>query len=65
MRSRFTNNADGTFTFTFTTGRGLGLHRFGVDALSHGTLFDDVAPYDSNAWIFDYRVSPLDLPIEG
>ena len=65
MRSRFVNNGDGTFTFNYNTGRALGLHRFGVDALSHGTLFDDALPYDSNAWIFDYRVAPMDLPIEG
>lgn len=56
MRRRFTNNGDGTFTFTFTAGRFIGLRNFGVDALSHGTLFDDAAAYDSNAWIFPYVV---------
>jgi hypothetical protein len=56
QRRRFTNNNNGTYTFTFTPGRFIGLRNFGVDALSHGTLFDDTAPYDSNAWIFPYVV---------
>lgn len=56
QRRRFINNGDGTFTFTFTAGRFIGLRNFGVDALSHGTLFDDAAAYDSNAWIFPFVV---------
>jgi len=55
-RRRFTSNGDGTFTFTFTAGRFIGLRNFGIDALSHGTLFDDTAAYDSNAWIFPFVV---------
>jgi len=62
-RRRFTNNGDGTFSFSFITGRFPGLRNFGVDALSHGTLFDDVAPYDSNAWIFGFVVTPELAPI--
>jgi hypothetical protein len=63
VRRRFTNNGDGTFTFTFTAGRFIGLRNFGVDALSHGTLFDDTAPYDSNAWILPYVVVADQAPI--
>jgi len=58
MRRRFTNNGNGTFTFHFMTGRFLGLRHFGVDALSHGTLFDDTQPYDSNTWILPFVVVP-------
>jgi hypothetical protein len=29
-----------------------------VNVLSPGTLFDDVAPYDSKAWIFPYVLQP-------
>src|SRR5262249_3227697 len=58
MRRRFTNNNDGTFSFQFMTGRFLGLRHFGVDALSHGTLFDDSDPYDSNTWILPFVVIP-------
>ena len=62
-RRRFTNNGDGTFTFRFTPDRYLGIRHFGVDALSHGTLFDDTEPYDSNAWLFGYAVVPDRAPI--
>jgi hypothetical protein len=62
-RRRFTNNGDGTFTFRFTADRYLGIRNFGVDALSHGTLFDDTAAYDSHAWIFGYVVMPDRAPI--
>lgn len=30
------------------------VRHFGVNALSHGTFFDDASPYDSNAWIFAF-----------
>jgi hypothetical protein len=63
QRRRFTNNGDGTFTFHFVAGRYIGIRNFGVDALSHGTLFDDAAPYDSNAWIFGYVVVADRAPI--
>lgn len=65
QRSRFKNNGDGTFTFTFVAGRFPGLHNFGVDALSHGTLFDDQAAYDSNAWAFAFVVDPHRAPVDG
>src|SRR5262245_56112107 len=55
-RRRFVNNGDGTHSFRYPTGHFPGLRPFGVDALSHGTLFDDTEPYDSNAWILAYAV---------
>jgi hypothetical protein len=64
MRRRFASHGDGTFTFTFTTGRFPGLRYFGVDALSNGTLFDDQAAYDSNAWVFAYAVAPQRMPAD-
>jgi len=52
-RERFHNNGDGTYSFTLHIGGSDGGPRFfGVNAFSHGTLFDDVAAYDSMAWIF-------------
>lgn len=65
MRRRFVNNNDGTHTFQFTAGRFVGLGNFGVDALSNGTLFDDTAAYDSNAWIFLFACDPARVPISG
>ena len=65
QRRRFANNGDGTFTFEFPAGRFPGLRHFGVDALSNGTLFDDQAPYDSDAWLFPYTVDPMRVPVDG
>jgi hypothetical protein len=73
-RVRFQNNGDGTYTGTWLVpdprmgqepgGMGPGpmmqppvLH-LGVDVLSHGTLFDDQAPYDSQAWILPAIILP-------
>ena len=65
MRRRFANAGHGTFQFEFPAGSFPGLRHFGVDALSNGTLFDDQAPYDSNAWVFAYTVDPRREPVEG
>jgi hypothetical protein len=54
LRARFRNNGDGTYTAKFRAGIRDGWRHFGVNVLSHGTLFDDAAPYDSKAWIFPY-----------
>jgi len=34
-----------------------GLRQFAVNALSHGTLFDDALPYDSKAWALPFVVA--------
>lgn len=59
-RARFHNEGNGTHTFRWTAGAEGGLRHFGVNALSRGTLFDDAAPYDSNAWIFAFVVFEAD-----
>lgn len=64
-RRRFVNNGDGTHSFQFPAGRFVGLANFGVDALSNGTLFDDTAAYDSNAWIFLFACDPMRVPVAG
>jgi len=61
FRRRFHNNGDNTYTLTVHVEPEEGLHHFGVNALSHGTLFDDTAPYDSQAWILPFRVKPSDV----
>ena len=60
-RFRLHNNGDDTYTGVFRTGLLDGMRHVGVNALSHGTLFDDAAPYDSQAWIVPYVVRPLEL----
>lgn len=63
QRRRFRNNGDGTHSFVFPSGTFPGLRHFGVDALSNGTLFDDAAAYDSNAWILAYAVVATRAPL--
>jgi hypothetical protein len=67
-RVPFHNNGDNTYSITFHVPDLDGLHHVGVNALSNGTLFDDVAPYDSQSWIEPFIVHPLllaaDTPIE-
>ncbi|HEY6572104.1 MAG TPA: hypothetical protein VI198_02195 [Candidatus Eisenbacteria bacterium] len=55
-RARLANNGDGTYTGKFRAGLFSGWRHFGVNALSHGTLYDDAAAYDSKAWIYPYVV---------
>ncbi len=60
-RRRFHNNGDNTYTLLWHTPPRAGLHHVGVNALSHGTLFDDQAPYDSQAWVLPYVVLPTEM----
>ena len=61
FRRRFHNNGDDTYTIFWRTSPEDGLHHIGMNALSNGTLFDDQAPYDSEAWLFPYRVIPSEV----
>ena len=64
-RLRLHNNADATYTGVFPAGALLhGLRHLGLDAISHSTLFDDQAPYDSQRWVFPFLFVPdvLDGP---
>jgi hypothetical protein len=66
-RFRFHKNGDNTYTGAWTTGTGApfpGLQHVGINALSHGTLFDDKAPYDSQSWIFPYSLEPESMMAE-
>ena len=55
-RERLTNNGDGTYSGTFRAGLFSGWRHFAVNALSHETLYDDAAAYDSKAWIYPYVI---------
>jgi hypothetical protein len=55
-RFRFANNGDGTYTGTWRAPFVRGIAHVGVNALSHGTLFDDAERYDSEAWLLPYAV---------
>lgn len=55
-RAPFRNNGDGTYSGVWRAPYLAGIRHVGVNALSRGTLFDDSAPYDSEAWILPYLV---------
>lgn len=61
LRAKFRNNGDNTYTLAWHAPPREGLHHVGVNALSHGTLFDDQAPYDSRVWIVPCVVNPTEL----
>ncbi|HVP15410.1 MAG TPA: hypothetical protein VMS88_07685 [Terriglobales bacterium] len=63
-RFRFHDNGDGTYTGVFPMPRAAALWHAGVNALSHGTLFDDQAPYDSQAWLTPFLVRPCVIASE-
>jgi len=60
-RIHFTSNGDNTYTATLqlpSDDEQIVLRHVGVNAFSHGTLFDDQAPYDSQAWVVPFVVKP-------
>jgi hypothetical protein len=66
-RMRFTNNGDGTYTrlLQLPSEEDVDeLRHIGVNAFSHGTLFDDQLPYDSQAWILPFMVRPNEMAEE-
>lgn len=64
LRRRCTNLGNGQHSFTFPSGSFPGLRHIGVDVLSRGTLFDDQAPYDSDAWMFAIATLPEMGPVD-
>jgi hypothetical protein len=55
---RFRDNGDGTHTGVWRAPLRAGVGHVGIDAFARGTLFDDAAPYDSQAWVLPYVVTP-------
>ena len=64
LRRKFVNNGDGTHTIQFRSGLFRGMRHFAVDALSHGTLYDDTAPYDANIWAMIFSLERVRMPCE-
>lgn len=63
-RERCHRNSNGSSTINWITSDEPGLRHFGVNALTAGTLQDDTAAYDSNAWILPFAVRGPDGDIE-
>jgi len=56
-RHRLRNNGNGTYTISWVTTAWGGWRHFGIQAMSHGSLFDDTLPFDSQAWHLPFRVT--------
>jgi hypothetical protein len=63
-RRLFTSNGDDTYTLSFSDGDFPGMRHFGVNAFSKGTLLDDTAPYDSQAWVLPFGVREGDCEVD-
>lgn len=55
-RFRMRPNGDNTYSGVWRAPLRVGFHHLGVNALAHDTLFDDQAPYSSQAWFLHYVV---------
>jgi hypothetical protein len=63
-RHRLHNNLDDTYSFTWVTSAWGGWRHFAIQAMSHGSLYDDTLPYDSEAWHFPFRVNGYQPPVD-
>jgi hypothetical protein len=60
-RHRLRNNLDGTYSFKWVTSAWGGWRHFGIQAMTHGSIYDDTLPYDSQAWHLPFRVQQPDV----
>ena len=61
-RFRLHPNGDNTYSGEWMAPRYDGIRHVGINALTHDTLFDDIAPYSSEAWLWHYGVRHAGLP---
>jgi len=55
-RHRLRNNLNYTYSFSWVTSAWSGWRWFGIQAMSHGSIYDDTLPFDMEAWHFPFRV---------
>jgi hypothetical protein len=60
-RHRLRNNLNDTYSFSWVTSAWGGWRYFGIQAMSHGSLYDDTAPFDMQAWHMPFRVDQGDV----
>jgi hypothetical protein len=60
-RHRLRNNLDGTYSFKWVTSTWGGWRHFGIQDLSHNSLYDDTAAPDFTAWHLPFRVTQPDV----
>jgi hypothetical protein len=56
-RHRLRNNLDDTYSITWVTSAWGGYRHFGIQAMSHGSIYDDTQPFDMVAWHLPFRVT--------
>jgi hypothetical protein len=56
-RHRLRNNLDYTYSFSWVTSAWSGWRHFGIQAMTHGSIYDDTAPFDMQAWHLPFRVA--------
>jgi hypothetical protein len=60
-RHRLHDNLDNTYSFKWVTSPWGGWRVFGIQAMTHGSIYDDTLPYDSQAWHLPFRVQQPDV----
>jgi hypothetical protein len=60
-RHRLRNNLDGTYSFSWVTSAWGGWRYFGIQAMTHNSIYDDTAPFDMQAWHMPFRVGQGDV----
>jgi hypothetical protein len=60
-RHRLHNNLDYTYSFSWVTSSWGGWRWFGIQAMTHGSIYDDTAPFDMQAWHEPFRVGQPDV----
>lgn len=63
-RHRLKNNFNGTYSFTWVTSTWSGWRHFGIQAMSHGSIYDDTLPFDTEAWHLPFRVNGGQPPVD-
>ena len=56
-RHRLKNNLDDTYSFSWVTSAWGGWREFGFQAMTHGSIYDDTLPFDTQAWHLPFRVA--------
>jgi len=60
-RWRLRNNLDGTYSTAWRTSAWPGWRHMGIQAMTHGSIYDDTSPFDTQAWHFPFRVTQANV----
>ena len=60
-RWRLRNNLDGTYSTHWVTSAWGGWRHMGIQVMTRSSIYDDTAPFDTQAWHFPFRVTQGDV----